>query len=185
MPAQSALTVLTSLAPYHLLAWGSLLGMQLYQSQIMTKLCYQNLPMPQFTQLQRKVFPVYFNLQTALTLLVVASYPPYSVLSLLKGPGPPPVWSAIVPLGLSLGTSVLNWAVYGPRTSETMMNRIRQETVDGRRSGSEEHGEPPEEMKKLKKAFSRAHAMSIHLNAISMVGTVWYGVGLAAKIRIP
>jgi hypothetical protein len=40
-----------------------------------------------------------------------------------------------------------------------------------------------EEMAKLKKAFSRNHAMSIHLNLIAMGATLWYGWRLASRLE--
>lgn len=39
-------------------------------------------------------------------------------------------------------------------------------------------------MKHLNRAFSRSHAMAIHLNAIAMLATVWYGFALAARMSI-
>lgn len=39
------------------------------------------------------------------------------------------------------------------------------------------------EMKHVNKKFSRAHAMAIHLNAISIIATVWYGFSLATRIK--
>ena len=43
--------------------------------------------------------------------------------------------------------------------------------------------EQSDAMKKVKKEFSKSHAMAIHLNFIGMVATIGYGVGLASKIR--
>lgn len=43
-------------------------------------------------------------------------------------------------------------------------------------------GAKSEEMKILDRAFSRAHAMSIHLNLISIGATVFYGWHLASKL---
>jgi hypothetical protein len=37
-------------------------------------------------------------------------------------------------------------------------------------------------MQLLNKAFSRAHAMSIHFNLLAVGATIWYGVGLAGKM---
>ena len=37
---------------------------------------------------------------------------------------------------------------------------------------------------KADRDFSRNHAMAIHLNALAMVGTVWYGFALASRITI-
>ena len=41
-----------------------------------------------------------------------------------------------------------------------------------------------EEMKRVGKDFSRAHAMAIHLNAIAIAMTVWYGFSLASRMTI-
>lgn len=41
-----------------------------------------------------------------------------------------------------------------------------------------------EKVKKAKKAFARNHAMSIHLNAISMVATVWYAFSLTSSLLV-
>lgn len=40
-----------------------------------------------------------------------------------------------------------------------------------------------EEMLVLNRAFSRAHAMSIHLNLITIGATLWYGWQLASKLQ--
>ena len=41
-----------------------------------------------------------------------------------------------------------------------------------------------ENMKRVKKEFSRTHAMAIHLNAIAIVMTVWYGFSFASRINL-
>jgi hypothetical protein len=45
-----------------------------------------------------------------------------------------------------------------------------------------EAGSVSEDMKKLNRVFSRAHAMSIHLNLITIGATLVYGWRLATKI---
>ena len=90
------------------------------QSFVMTKLCYKHLPMPQFIQLQKNVFPVYFSAQAALVILSAATYPPAGVLSLVRSRA---VWTVHVPLAINLATAGLNAMVYGPRTSELMLER--------------------------------------------------------------
>jgi hypothetical protein len=40
-----------------------------------------------------------------------------------------------------------------------------------------------DEMAKLKKEFSRNHAMSIHLNLIALGATLWYGWRLASRLK--
>lgn len=132
----SVLTALTRLGSYHLIAWGSLLGTQLYQVRqswdsrvrvlitycawqtfAMTKLCYLYLPRAQFMTLQRKVFPVYFAIETALAVVTAVTYPGGSIIALSSNS----VDSAL--LGIALGTSTLNLLVYGPKTSVALTNR--------------------------------------------------------------
>lgn len=90
------------------------------QSFVMTKICFQALPMPQFTTLQKKVFPIYFKLQVGLLALTAATHPPLSLLSLSKH------WWEYVPLAVALGVSGLNLVVYGPRTEKVMIERVHQ-----------------------------------------------------------
>ena len=40
------------------------------------------------------------------------------------------------------------------------------------------------EMKALNDSFKRDHAMAIHLNAISMLATVFYGLWLSSRLRL-
>jgi hypothetical protein len=40
------------------------------------------------------------------------------------------------------------------------------------------------DMKALNRQFSRNHAMAIHLNAISLVATVFYGIALSARLQL-
>ncbi len=41
-----------------------------------------------------------------------------------------------------------------------------------------------QEMRRLQRSFSRSHAMVIHLKAVAMVATVWYGFSFASRIQI-
>lgn len=56
------------------------------------------------------------------------------------------------------------------------------ETIDGRKC-SDKVG-MSKDMQRINRNFSRNHAMAIHLNAVGMVATVWYGFALASKIRM-
>lgn len=38
-------------------------------------------------------------------------------------------------------------------------------------------------MGKRNRAFERVHAMSIHLNLVTVGATVWYGFGLALRLE--
>ena len=91
----------------------------------MTKVCYNALPMPAFTTLQKSVFPTYFRLQSLLFLLTAATHPPHGPLSLATSAGD------LAPMTLGGALAVLNLMVYGPRTQETMVERIHQGGVFG------------------------------------------------------
>ncbi|KAJ9645337.1 hypothetical protein H2201_008413 [Coniosporium apollinis] len=112
-----------SIIPYHLLAYGTLLGTQLYQSFINTGICYRALPLPQFTTLQKHIFPAYFRASVGLAILTALTHPPTSLLSLSHHP------YDFTPLAVALATNVLNWLVYGPGTTQAMVERTHQGLV--------------------------------------------------------
>ena len=58
---------------------------------------------------------------------------------------------------------------------------VAAETRDGKKYNDPKSSE---EMGKKNKAFSRAHAMSIHLNLVAIGATVWYGFHLASRMKI-
>jgi Domain of unknown function (DUF4149) len=89
----------------------------------MTKLCYLHLPRPQFTTLQKKVFPVYFSLQLGLVVLTAVTYPPHSILSLIHSGR---LWGEWVPLAINGVMAGLNAWIYGPRTERSMVEKIHQ-----------------------------------------------------------
>lgn len=104
----------------HLLAYSTLLGTELYQTFVMTKVAYQALPRLAFTTLQKRVFPKYFQSQTILLLVVAATCPPRGPLSLLEERSN---WIAFAIASVTAG---LNLVVYGPRTNGLMVERIHQ-----------------------------------------------------------
>jgi hypothetical protein len=108
------------LAPAHLLVYSALLGTELYQTFVMTKVSYQVLPRSAFTTLQKRVFPIYFQSQTLLLLLVVVTAPPYGPVSLFRSKWE---WLSLLHAGATAG---LNLMVYGPKTQELMIERVHQ-----------------------------------------------------------
>lgn len=117
MPIPSAVSLL--MAPMHLLAYSTLLGTELYQSFIMTKVAYQALPRSAFTSLQKRVFPIYFRGQSSLLVFVALTIPP----------GPMSMFCSRndwIPLAVAGGTAALNLLVYGPKTQKLMIERAHQ-----------------------------------------------------------
>ena len=158
----------------------------------MTKVCYNALPMSAFTTLQKKVFPIYFRIQSLLLLGTALTHPPYGPVSLATS-----VWD-VVPLAFSGALATLNLLKWGPKTTEAMIERIHQgmatssatrklltyevtETKDGKKYNDPDGSE---EMKAKNRAFSRAHAMSIHLNLMVVMAHLFYGFRLASRLEL-
>lgn len=165
------------LAPLHILSFSTLLGTELYQSFVMVKVCYQALPRSAFTTLQKRVFPIYFRIQTLLVFLTAATIPPYGPLTLRESK------SNWIPFTVAGVTALLNLAIYGPRTRQVMIDRIHQETRDGRKANDPAE-QLSEDMTNLNRAFSRTHAMSIHINLISIGAMIWWGWKLALRLDV-
>ena len=109
-----------SLAPFHLLSYSTLIGMQLWHSFAVVKICHKALPPSAFTTLQRRMFPVYFRVQTALLLITALSFPTRGPASLV---GNKADW---IPFAIAGLTSALNLILYGPHTSKVMVDRVHQ-----------------------------------------------------------
>ena len=134
---------LANITSYHVMLYGTLLGTELYQvflllstndagasfrlmlaqSFVMTRVCFEALPMSAFTTLQKRVFPLYFRLQSLLLVLTAVTHPPYGPVSLAASPGD------LIPMALAGAMAALNTNIYGPRTQEAMIERIHQGRV--------------------------------------------------------
>ena len=97
----------------------------------MTKVCYNALPMSAFTTLQKRVFPVYFRLQSLLLFSTAITHPPYGPVSLATSIGD------LIPLGIGGGMAALNLLKWGPKTTEAMVERIHQGKSYGQREESQ------------------------------------------------
>jgi hypothetical protein len=188
------------LAPFHLVAYSTLLGTQIFHSFVNVKVLHSTLPRPQFTTIQKRLFPIYFCAQTLLVALTIVSYPftAASQIYIVKiGPD-------AVLLGMAQVLAVANLFIYGPRTSTAMTEIIHQgqfvrsndfsETMERsflhlntdkrtetRDTRSSTNAIKSEEMMNCVRKFRLAHAMSIHLNLITIALSLWYGIRLAGK----
>ncbi|KAI1735835.1 hypothetical protein F4680DRAFT_452498 [Xylaria scruposa] len=170
------------LAPLHLLSFSTLLGTQLYQTFVVTKICFVSLPRSAFTTLQKRLFPIYFSGQSMLLLLTIVTIPPHGPLTLVANK------VAWIPFAIAGVTAALNLLVYGPRTKQLMIERIHQETRDGLQKQTTDDvdaaEDPSPEMQRLRRSFSRNHAMSIHLNLLSIGAMLWWGWKLASSLNL-
>lgn len=144
--------------------------------------------MREFLGLNKRIFPVYFTCQIGLAALTAATRPPYSIVSLAAD-----LWNA-APLVVVLAMGSLNYFVYGPKTTTVSFVRralygMYSELGAGSWVGliicleSENHSAVDDrKIQRVNKDFKRNHAMTIHLNAIALVATVWYGFSLSHAI---
>ncbi|CAH0018717.1 unnamed protein product [Clonostachys rhizophaga] len=177
---QSILSVIQSIfctGPAHLLCFSALLGTELYQSFVITKICFLVLPRKPFTALQARVFPVYFRIQSSLLVLLALTTPSRGLLSLIERK------SNWIPLLVGACTAALNLFFYGPRTSRAMFSIDQLGTATaGDRTESSEREPLNQDKAVLRKTFSKNHAASIHFNLITIIATLWYGWGLSTEL---
>jgi hypothetical protein len=143
---------------------------------------------------------MYFRTQALLLLLVALTIPPHGPCSLTQKKG------SYIALGIAGVTAAMNLMVYGPATQEAMTAVTHQgklgfyavrespcdigttranisgclETRDA--TSRENKAEVSHEMLTRKHAFSRNHAMSIHLNLVTIAATLWYGWRLSSRL---
>jgi hypothetical protein len=91
-------------------------------------IAYKALARPQFSQLQQKIFPIYFGIQTALPIVLALTYPgsgaPLGAASGFPGAfAEENRWSVLVPLATIFVTSVANLLFLGPATTRVMRER--------------------------------------------------------------
>ncbi|KAI6246456.1 Xanthocillin biosynthesis cluster protein D [Erysiphe necator] len=173
-------SIFNTRAPYHITALGLLTGTQFFQSFVGGVVAYKALPRSQFSQLQQKIFPVYFSIQTVLPVLIAITYPgPVGKASGIKG-----VFenrhSVLIPISIILVTSSLNLLLVGPATTKAMRDRKVQETRDGKKYT--DPGPHSEEMQRLNSLFSKLHGISSLLNLMGFISTISYSFTLARRI---
>ncbi|KAL4866019.1 hypothetical protein BDV12DRAFT_199568 [Aspergillus spectabilis] len=178
----SSTQTFTNPLPYHLLSYGTLLGTEIYQSFILTKVAFQSLPSREFLLLQKRLFPVYFRTQVGLAFLtaVTRPRPPSLPVSSISQTWGQTAWG-VAPLVIVSVAGLLNWLVYGPGSSRT--GAVRYLLQEAKRNPDK--GDKPvdeETMKKANREFSRYHAMSIHSNLVALLATVWYIFDLAGDL---
>jgi len=179
------------LAPLHLLSFSTLLGTQLWQTFIVTKIAFQSLPRSAFTTLNKRIFRAYFLSQSILVLITAITVPNNPVLESLpvRLSGARSIdqgattWAATFTIMAS--SSLLNLFLWEPRSRRAMIDRIHQETRDrdSKKHSRAESLEPTPEMQAVQKRFKRSHAICIHLNLVTIGATLFWGWTLASKLK--
>ncbi|KAG9241902.1 hypothetical protein BJ878DRAFT_427088 [Calycina marina] len=180
-------SILRSAAPYHILAYGTLLGAQSFQTFVGGIVAFRALPRPQFSTLQQKIFPIYFGLQTALPAILALTYPAVRGLNRTAPGGLTGTfdvvnrWSVLVPIATMFVSGLVNVVYVGPTTTKIMKRRKHQETRDGKKSY--DPAPHSEEMQRLNKSFGIMHGVSSLINLVEYIATVWYGFSLAERLQ--
>lgn len=83
-----------------------------------------------FSQIQQKLFPIYFGMQTALPVILALTFPGNTLLGLQSGPQGLlhefVRWNSLVPIASIFVTGLVNLAVLLPATLEVMKERRGQ-----------------------------------------------------------
>ncbi|KAK9472070.1 uncharacterized protein V1510DRAFT_426475 [Dipodascopsis tothii] len=167
----SVLSIMSTSAPYHLMAWSTLFGSTMYQSFYVGIMSFKALPRQEFSNLQRKLFPPFFSMQAAVPLFLLLTTP-----ASVKG-----VNTVVVTLLTASLTGLINRTIVTPWTVKLMTARRVQEKKEGKayyEAGASDH------MKKLNKEFGMAHGISTLLNFGTLIATAIYGCVLSnAMVR--
>lgn len=174
-----------SLAPYHILSYGTLLGTTFFHSFINGVTMFRVLERPSFSTAQQALFPIYFSLQTALPVILALTYPgsknPLGTQSGLAGIlEESKRYCTLLPIVTIFVTGALNLFVLLPATKKIMAERYAQEKKDGKKSY--DPAPQSQEMQTLNKRFGKTHGISSLLNLTTFIATVAYGFTLASRI---
>jgi len=182
----SEVSIFKTLAPYHILTYGTLLGSQVFQSFIGGIVAFRALPRPQFSSLQQKIFPIYFTMQTGLPVILALTYPGVRTAlgTATNGISGTLVeanrWSVLAPLATIFVAGIINMAYVGPATTRIMKERKHQETKDGKKSY--DPAPHSKNMQTLNKSFGRMHGISSLVNLVCLIATAAYGVTIAGRL---
>ncbi|KAF9891518.1 hypothetical protein FE257_003985 [Aspergillus nanangensis] len=171
---QALLHTLCSLLPYHLVCYGGLFGLQIFQTFLNTKIQHPSTSIPDLITLEQDLFPTTCQCQLGIIILTVVTRPPYSIFSFANHH-----WNAI-PLLIILLTATLNWLIFGPRTVSAAITRrsLREQATDGKvaDAGDPAGFEPANRMLAVNCARLR------RLNVVSLLATLWYGFALSSSL---
>ncbi|MCO5576899.1 hypothetical protein L7F22_030720 [Adiantum nelumboides] len=157
----------------HLLAFGTALGSQVWVSFVGGPVQYANLPRQTFGVIQSKIFPYFFGLNGALSLLLVGTLArEFKVIR----EHPFDIFDSTVYQAFTLATCAVSHIVNGlvigppaPRSCSTVTARSVRKARTARTS------QLPK-MKTLNKEFASLHGISTSLNFVAMGGLIFHAL---------
>ncbi|KAH7328575.1 hypothetical protein B0I35DRAFT_403915 [Stachybotrys elegans] len=177
-------SIFASLAPYHILSYGTLLGTTFFHSFINGIVMFRTVTRPAFSAVQSKLFPIYFGMQTAIPIVLALTFPGSTLLGVPSGVSgllDASSRSSLVSIASMFATGLLNLAVFLPATLKIMKDRRGQVKRDGKEWYAE--GPHSQEMQALNKKFGMIHGLSSLCNLASFVALVAYGFALGARLQ--
>ncbi|KAJ6785725.1 hypothetical protein PWT90_07099 [Aphanocladium album] len=177
-------SIIASPAPYHIIAYGTLVGTSFFHTFVNSPILFKTAERPVFSAIQSKAFPIYFGLQTALPAILALTFPGSSVLATPNGISTllheSNRWGSLVPIAAMFVSGALNLLVFLPASKEVMKKRQGQAKRDGKQWYEE--GPHSDEMRALSKRFGMLHGISSLLNLAVFIGSVTYGFTLGARL---
>ncbi|KAF7551604.1 hypothetical protein G7046_g7675 [Stylonectria norvegica] len=176
--------VVFSGAPYHIIAYGTLLGTSFFHTFINGIVMFKTIDRPAFSAVQQKLFPIYFGLQTILPVVMALTFPGNALIGLPSGVSGLisdfARWHSLLPIATMFVTGLLNWTILLSATTNTMKARRGQ----AKREGKEWYSEGPhsDEMKALNKRFGILHGASSLLNVGTYLAAIAYGFTLGGRV---
>jgi len=174
----STIASLLSTNGVYLLAYGWVYGMAIWQTFFGGVIAYKALPRQHFSNLQHRVFPIYFSLTIALTsgLLGIWVFRHPDVLVYALNPRLEDVAQAYT-LATVVALQGTNSFVIGPLTSKTMFARQKLEKEEGKL-----YNEPgvSDQMKALNKRFGSLHGASALANLGAVIALGFHGLWIGS-----
>ncbi|TQV99916.1 hypothetical protein V2A60_005336 [Cordyceps javanica] len=177
-------SIIASPAPYHILAYGTLVGTSFFHSFVNSPILFKAVERPIFSAFQAKIFPIYFGLQTALPAILALTFPGSTLLATPNGISTlfheSNRWGSLAPIATMFVSGILNLLVLLPASRKVMKQRQGQAKRDGKQW--HEEGPHSDEMRVLSKRFGMLHGISSLLNLVTFIGSVTYGFTLGARL---
>ncbi|KAF7543983.1 hypothetical protein G7Z17_g10302 [Cylindrodendrum hubeiense] len=182
--ASTVSAVVFSVAPYHIISYGTLLGTSFFHTFINGIVMFKTVDRPAFSAIQQQLFPIYFGMQTALPVIIALTFPGNSLIGLSSGISGLlsdfARWHSLAPIATMFLTGFVNLAILLPATTKTMKDRRGQAKRDGKDWYSQ--GPHSDEMKALNKKFGMLHGISSLINIVTFFATVAYGFTLGGRV---
>ncbi|KAF4587773.1 mitochondrial outer membrane protein [Ophiocordyceps camponoti-floridani] len=178
-------SIIFSVAPYHIVSYGTLLGASVFHSFINGPVMYKSIDRPSFSAAQQNLFPIYFGLQTALPVALALTFPGSTLAGVSSSVGGlldvSSRWDSLLPIATMFVTGVVNLTVLLPATVKTMKERRGQCKRDGKEWDAP--GPHSDKMKELNKRFGMLHGISSLINLVTVLSAVGYGFTLGGRMQ--